>query len=201
MTETPFRPAWSQQFDKDAIRSISASGPIAQITRDWAWGGSTGQGMSVAIIDSGIEHDHPALGDSVKGGIVVEFDQDADNWVRIISEDAPLDVSGHGTACAGIIHGIAPEAALYSVRVLGSDMKGRAFQFAAGIEWATQNGMHVANLSLSTSRQEYFGLFHGLADKAYFGNVVLVSAVNNLPVDSFPSLYASVVSVAAASGK
>ena len=168
MTEMPFRPAWSQQFDKDVIRSISARGPIAQITRDWAWEGSTGQGVRVAVIDSGIEHDHPALGDCVKGGIVVEFDKDADNWVRIESEDAPVDVSGHGTACAGIIHAIAPEAALYSVRVLGSDMKGRAFQFAAGIEWATQNGMHVANLSLSTSRQEYFALFHSLGRQSLF---------------------------------
>jgi len=61
--------------------------------------------------------------------------------------------------------------------------------------------MHVADLSLSTSRAEYFGLFHEIADNAYFKNVVLVSAVNNIPAPSYPSLYASVVSVAAHPGR
>jgi subtilisin len=83
------------------------------------------------------------------------------------------------------------------VRVLGRDMRGRAVQFAAGIEWAVMNGMSVTNLSLSTGKPEYYGLFHELADEAYFRNVMLVSAVNNIPAPSYPSQYSSVVSVAA----
>jgi len=61
--------------------------------------------------------------------------------------------------------------------------------------------MQVANLSLSTSRLEYYGMFHELADNAYFKNVVLVSAVNNIRAPSFPSQYSSVISVAAHAGK
>jgi subtilisin len=154
----------------------------------------------VAVVDSGIEHDHPWMDDSVKGGVSMEFDPSLEEQIRVDEDNPPQDLSGHGTACAGIIHGIAPEAEIYSVRVLGRNSRGRAIQFAAGLEWAIENEMKVINLSLSTSREEYFGLFHELADLAYFKGVVLVSAVNNIPASSYPSEYASVVSVAAHEG-
>ncbi len=195
------RPAWSAQFSADALREMSASGPLGAITREWAWGGSTGRGVRVAVIDSGVEFDHPALDDCVRGGVIVEYSPLVKDKVRIIDDPRPLDLFGHGTACAGIIHRIAPEAEIYSVRVLGKDATGRALQFAAGLRWAIENQMHVANLSLSTSRAEYFGLFHELADDAYFDNVTLVSAANNVLMPSYPSLYSSVISVAAHEGK
>jgi subtilisin len=201
VVDSPARPAWSQQFAPEAIRELAASGPIADVTPGWAWGSSTGRGVRIAVVDGGVEHDHPALGESVRGGVVVEYDEQAENSFRVDPDVPPTDLSGHGTACAGIIHALAPDAELYSVRVLGSDMKGRAIQFAAGIDWAVDNGMHVANLSLSTSNQNYYGLFHQLADAAYFKNVALVSAVNNLPEPSYPSLYSSVISVAAHEGR
>jgi subtilisin family serine protease len=200
MTEEASLPAWSEQFTAQAIQQLTATGPIADLTPEWAWGGSTGKGVRVAVVDSGIEHDHPALDDCVRGGVVVEYDEQAENNVRIEPDEKPSDSAGHGTACAGIIHSIAPQAELYSVRVLGKEMHGRAIQFAAGLDWATEHAMQVVNLSLSTSKEEYFGLFHDLADQAYFKNVNLVSAVNNIPAPSYPSLYSSVISVAAHDG-
>ena len=200
MTEDALVPAWSEQFSEQAIRQLTASGPLADLTPEWAWGGSTGKGIRVAVVDSGIECDHPALDDCVCGGIIVEYDENAENSVRIEPDEKPCDFAGHGTACAGIIHAVAPQAELYSVRVLGKEMQGRAIQFAAGLDWATEHAMHVANLSLSTSKEEYFGLFHDLVDQAYFKNVNLVSAVNNIPAPSYPSLFSSVISVAAHAG-
>jgi subtilisin len=191
------RPAWSSQFAADAIRELTAVGPIGRITREWAWGGSTGKGVRVAIVDSGIEADHPAVGGQVRGSVVIAYDGRTKTKVRIEDDKEGIDLFGHGTACAGVIHALAPDAEFYSVRVLGRDLTGRALQFAGGLRWAIDNGMHVINLSLSTSREEYFGLFHHLADDAYFRNVVLVSAVNNVPAPSYPSLYSSVISVAA----
>ena len=82
----------------------------------------------------------------------------------------------------------------------GRDLRGRAYQFAGGLRWAIDNGMRVINLSLSTSREEYYALFHKLTDDAYFKNVILVSAVNNIPEPSYPSLFSSVISVAAHEG-
>jgi subtilisin family serine protease len=179
MTESKFRPAWSSQFESDAIRELSAIGPIGDISRDWAWGGSSGAGVRVAIIDSGIEADHPDLGDSVKGGVIVEYDESGDDKTPVAEDNPPADLFGHGTACAGIIHSIAPEAEIYSVRVLGKDLTGKAQQFAQGLKWAIENDLHVINLSLSTSKYNFF---------------------NNVPAPSYPSLYSSVISVAAHEG-
>jgi subtilisin len=195
------RPAWSEQFAPEALDVVFAHGPIAEITPEWAWGGSTGKGIRVAVVDTGIEHDHPALEGCVRGGVIVEYDETNEDEVRFELDDQPVDLSGHGTACASIIHGLAPQAEIYSVRVLGSDMRGRAVQFANGLRWAMDNQMPVINLSLSTSKEEYYALFHELADEAYFKNVILVSAVNNIPAPSYPSLYSSVISVAAHEGK
>ncbi|MBI5033692.1 MAG: S8 family serine peptidase [Chloroflexi bacterium] len=191
------KPAWSNQFSADALTELNAIGPIGEITREWAWGNATGKGVRVAIIDSGIEGTHPAVGGMVRKSVVVEYDARGKTQVRIGEEQQARDLFGHGTACAGIIHAFAPDAEFYSVRVLGRDLSGKALQFAGGLRWAIENAMHVVNLSLSTSKQDYFALFHELADAAYFKNIVLVSAANNIPAPSYPSLYSSVVSVAA----
>ena len=191
------RPAWSAQFAADARRELGSVGPLGQITREWAWGMSTGKGVRVAVIDSGIEADHPAVAGSVPGGVSVEFDPDVKDNLRFVEEDEPRDLYGHGTACAGIIHSLAPDAEIISVRVIGRDMRGKALQFAGGLRWAIEQGIQVVNMSLSTSSRNFYGLFHELADEAYFKNIILVSAVNNIPAPSYPSLYSSVISVAA----
>ncbi len=200
MAEETLRPAWSSQFDPEVLPRLATSGPVGEITPEWAWGGSTGKGVRVAVVDSGVEAAHPALDGCIRGGVAFEYDESLESRVRLEADDPPVDLTGHGTACAGIIHSIAPEAEIYSVRVLGRELRGKALQFAAGLRWALDHGMQVVNLSLSTSKEEYYGLFHKLADEAYFMNVLLVSAANNYPVASYPSLYSSVISVAASDG-
>jgi subtilisin family serine protease len=56
--------------------------------------------------------------------------------------------------------------------------------------------MHVVNLSLGTTKREFFGPFHDIVDTAYHRGVTLVTAANNMPETSFPSLFAAVLSVA-----
>lgn len=189
------KPAWSEQFDRDKLPRITPLGVTAPITPEWAFGDSTGAGIKVAIVDSGIEAGHPAVG-GVAGGVVVEWDESEEDQVRI-TEGPHEDLFGHGTACAGIIRSLAPDVELYSVRVLGRRLAGKGLVFAAGLRWAIENGMHVVNLSLSTPKRDFFGLFHELTDEAYFRNVMLVSAINNIPAPSYPSQYAGVFSVAA----
>lgn len=201
MSDNPNLPAYSQPFLPGAIRELSSIGPLAEINPEWAWGGSTGRGVKVSIVDTGIEYDHPAVGDSVRGGIVVEWDETLEDKLRYDPDEHPIDVAGHGTACAGIIHKLAPEAELYSVRVLGTSMSGRAWQFGAGVNWSIENGMDVVNLSLTTSKKDYFAMFHSLTDEAYFKNIMLVSAASNFDEPSMPSLYAAVFSVSSHAGK
>jgi subtilisin len=189
------KPAWSWQFEADRLAPAPTLPLPAPITADWAWAGSTGAGVRVAVVDSGIDAGHPAVG-HLAGGVVLEYDPDAPDQVRA-SEGAHEDLFGHGTACAGIIRSLAPEAELYSVRVLGSKLTGKGIVFAAGLRWAVANRMQVVNLSLSTGRRDYFALFHELVDEAYFANVMLVCAVNNVSGPTYPSQYAGVFSVAA----
>ena len=105
--------------------------------------------------------------------------------------------SGHGTACAGIIHAIAPAADLVSIRVLGADNRARGSAFAAALDGPSNERFGVVNLSLSSRSEAMAERFHELADEAYFANTLLVAAANNVIGASYPSLFAAVVSVAA----
>lgn len=185
------RPAWAWQFTPDALQALARIPPLEDITPDWAWGGSTGKGIKVAVIDSGIDAAHPAVG-RVSGYVAITEGPEG----LIFDTEPHDDAYGHGTACAGIIRSIAPDCDLYSVKVLGPALSGRGVVFAAGLRWAIENGMQVCNLSLGTTKKDFFGVFHELADLAYFHNVMLVAAANNMPIPSFPAMYASVISVA-----
>jgi subtilisin len=187
-------PAWSGAFEPDRLTAVRAL-PLAA-TRAWAWDGATGAGVKVAIIDSGIDAAHPLVG-AVDGYVAMEVTEDGD---VVLSEGPHADLVGHGTACAAIIRSIAPDVEIYSVRVLGENLKGKGVAFHAGIRWAVDHGMNVLNMSLSTKAEQWFGPLHELADEAYFKNVVLVCAANNVPGPTYPSQYASVVSVAARVG-
>jgi subtilisin len=190
------RPAWSAQFAADTLKTLTPIPPLDEITPEWAWGGSAGEGVKVAVIDSGIDADHPAVGGRIGGHVAI-----TDGPMGLLHHEGPHgDSYGHGTACAGIIRSIAPSCELYSVKVLGSRLTGRGTTFAAGLQWAIENGMHVCNVSMGTTKKNFFGLLHNLADRAYFQNTMLITAANNMPVPSFPSLYASVISVASREG-
>jgi subtilisin family serine protease len=185
------RPAWSAPFEPDALRRLEPVLPLEAITPEWAWGGATGRGVKVAVIDSGVDASHPAVG-HVEGWAAIDESPDG-----VAIDEAPHeDLFGHGTACAGVIRSIAPDCELYSVRVLGRALLGRGVVFVAGLRWALEHDMHVCNLSLTTPKKEYFSVLHEIVDQAYFRNVMLVTAANNMPVRSFPAVFSSVISVA-----
>ena len=185
------QPAWSAAFSGEELASVERLAPIETITREWAWAGSTGKGVKVAVVDSGIDADHPAV-----GGRVEYVTVQAHNGEIVIDREPHGDDFGHGTACAGIIRSLAPDCELYSVKVLGPRLRGRGDVFTASIRWALDNGMDVCNLSLGTTKRDFFAILHELVDEAYFRNVVLVAAANNMPMPSYPSLYSSLLSVA-----
>lgn len=186
------RPAYSAAFIDTKLTTCAPLEPIDAVTAQWAWEGSSGQGVKVAVIDSGVDATHPDIG-AVQGYVEIHEDKD----LKLVYDTDPHDDSfGHGTACAGLIRSLAPACDLYSVKVLGNKATGQGRVFAAGVRWAIENGMEVCNLSLGTTKRDFFSIFHDLADEAYFKNVVLVTAANNMPIPSYPSLYSSVISVA-----
>jgi subtilisin len=191
------QPAWSESFNRERLTPVRVSLPAA-ITREWAWQGATGAGVRVAVVDSGIDGTHPLVG-GIDPGVALTYDPESPDGVRA-TEGPHEDLFGHGTACAAIIRHVAPQCELHSVRVLGSRLTGKGMVFAAGLRWAIEHDMQVVNLSLSTGKHEYFGLFHEIVDAAYFRNVMLVCAINNVPAPSYPAQYAAVFSVAAHAG-
>ena len=188
-------PAWS--LPADAVEQIRLSSRWPErVTREWAFGDSGGAGVTVCILDSGIERSHPLVGE-VDRAVAIEVGEDEE---AVVTEDEEGDLCGHGTACAGIVRSIAPNAELVSVRVLGAGYTGSGPVLLGGLRWAIEQGFDVINMSLSTTKQQFAGLLHELADSAYFKRTVLVASAHNMPVESYPWRFSSVISVGSHEG-
>jgi subtilisin family serine protease len=183
-------PAWSLPADAAEQIALGVEWP-EQVTREWAWGGSTGEGVRVCILDSGVEPDHPLVGE-LEGAVAISKGEDDE---IVVSEDEEGDLCGHGTGCAGIVRSIAPDCRLFSVRVLGAGFTGSGPILLGGLRWAVEQGFDVINMSLSTTKAKFAGLLHELADTAYFRRTVLVASAHNMPVESYPWRFSSVLSV------
>ncbi len=183
-------PAWSLPAGSAESLALPTDWP-GRVTREWAWGGSTGEGVRVCILDSGIEADHPLVG-GVDGAVAVEV-REGDE-VAIV-DDVEGDLCGHGTACAGIVRSIAPDCSIFSVRVLGAGFTGSGTALLGGLRWAVEQGFQVINMSLSTTKSQFAGMLHEVADAAYFRRTLLVASAHNMPVESYPWRFSSVISV------
>jgi subtilisin family serine protease len=183
-------PAWSLTSAAAAEIGIVNALP-ERVDAEWAFAGATGDGIKVCILDSGVEPEHPLVG-GLAGAVAITLGPDGE---PIAEDDGEGDLCGHGTACAGIVRSIAPAVELYSVRVLGAGYKGSGKVLLAGLRWAIEQGYDVINMSLSTTKRELGDHLHELTDTAYFRRTVLVAAAHNMPVESFPWRFSSVISV------
>ncbi len=191
------------RVEPDAIvRALGEQVPwgVSRIGAPNAWPTSTGEGVKVAILDTGIQYDHPDLAANVKGGISLvgaENSTDPARW---------NDVNGHGTHVAGIVAavandlgvvGVAPAAWLYAVKVLADNGEGYLSDVVEGIDWCVSNGMQVVNMSFGAS--EDFYSFRLACSKAYLQGLLLVAAAGNEGDGgvSYPAKYESVIAVAA----
>lgn len=154
---------------------------------DAAWRRATGKGVTVGIVDSGIDVNHPELA----GRVFESVEARAENKRIVFDESVAGDSAGHGTACAGIVASIAPDAAIHSIKVLGAGGIGDGHAFLAGLEYAIKKKYRVINLSLGTTKPQFFSPLHDLLDRAYQTGCVVVAAANNLPQPSFPSVFSS----------
>ncbi|WP_336921448.1 S8 family serine peptidase [Aquipuribacter sp. SD81] len=189
-------PEWSSAFDDDRLARVRSLPLPAR--REWALAGATGEGVDVAVVDSGVDADNPRVG-GLAGSVALVTDAEDPRGYRV--EEGPhTDLVGHGNACSGIIRSLAPRARLHSVRVLGANLRGRGVLLRGGIEWSVAAGMRVVNLSLSSKSDLMYADLHRVTDAAYFRGALLVCAANNSPGPTYPSEFASVVSVAARAG-
>ena len=181
---------------------------VDRIDAELVWGVSRGTGVNVAIIDSGIDMDHPDLIANLQGGINFTPKGAAWNPADPTKWD---DDNGHGTHVAGIVAavdndigviGVAPEAHLWAVKVLDRKGGGYVSDVIAGIKWSKDNGMQVINMSLGTSSD--IQSLHDAVDAAYDAGIVIVAAAGNSGDGDgttneiiYPAKYSSVIAVAA----
>ncbi|MDY7088685.1 MAG: type VII secretion-associated serine protease mycosin, partial [Actinomycetota bacterium] len=148
-----------------------------------AWTYSSGAGVTVAVIDSGVDADHPDLQGQVLPGLDLVDDKG----------DGDTDLVGHGTTVSGIIAGrsddqsgvvgIAPKAKILPVRVLDEDNRyNDALIVAQGVRWAVDNGAKVINLSLGGNGSS--AALAAALDYAFAKDVVVIACTGNTSASS-----------------
>jgi len=164
-------------------------------------GGAAGSsGVTVAVIDTGIDLTHPDLALNIVGG------------VNFVNSNSANDDNGHGSHCAGTIAaidntqgvvGVAPRASLLAVKVLDRRGSGSYSAITSGINWSVANGANILSMSLGGSASN--SAMQSACDAAAQTCFVVAAAGNsgdcNLSTNeiSYPAFYSSVLSVGATS--
>lgn len=167
-----------------------------------AQAGFTGAGIKVAVLDTGIDYNHPDLKDNYRGGYNFVYDND-DPFDDSMSAYVP---TGHGTHVAGIIGarnngtgvvGVAPEVSLYAVKVLNAGLAGDVSDIIAGIEWAINNNVQIISMSIGSNL--YSEALREACDRAAQAGIILVAAAGNFNNSSieYPAAFDSVIAVTA----
>ena len=180
----------------DPLWASKQSSYLSPLRLDRAWDAGRGSGVTVAVVDTGVELDHPDLAGRLTGG----YD--------VLNPGAPpLDDNGHGTMVAGIIAartdngvgvvGVAPDARVMPVKVLDSTGRGSDADIAVGIDWARTHHARVVNLSLGGVADD--PMLADAVHNAVAAGIVVVAAAGNdaAPTVGFPAGYPGVVAVGA----
>ena len=159
-----------------------------------------GAGVKIALLDTGIDYNHPDLDGNFMGG---------DNFISIDPDNHdPYDDSwnSHGTHVAGIVAaerngegvvGVAPEASIYAIKVLDGAGFGTLSSLIAGIEWAVANEMDLVNMSIEVGMD--FASLEQACIAAEDAGLLIVAAAGNSFGDEmmYPARYGSVIAVTA----
>jgi subtilisin family serine protease len=166
---------------------------IKKTGADLSWGISTGNGIKIGVIDTGIYKTHPDLSANVKGGVTfVTGTQDYN------------DDNGHGSHVSGTtaalnnnigVVGVAPNASLYGVKVLNSQGSGWCSDIIAGIDWSNAYRMNIITMSLGGCGIQSV---HDAIIRADNSGIVLVAAAGNSGGSiGYPAAYPEVIAVTA----
>ncbi|MEB3279068.1 MAG: S8 family serine peptidase [Lyngbya sp.] len=181
--------------------------------------GITGENVVVAVIDSGVDYNHPDLfaniwnnSDEIASNGIDDdnngYVDDSRGWDFVEQDNDPMDLNGHGTHVAGItaatqdgvgITGVAPNAEIMPVRVLDRNGFGKVSDALMGIRYAVENGADVINLSLGGN--DYISEVLDTISWAVEQGVVVVIAAGNESgtFPSYPARFANQFGIAVGS--
>ncbi|MEW5866058.1 MAG: S8 family peptidase [Bacillota bacterium] len=169
---------------------------VKRILAPGCWDRTTGKGVRVAVLDTGIDMNHPDLKSNVRGG-----------YDTINERPDPTDDNGHGTHVAGTIAalnngfgvvGVAPEASIYAVKAFDSRGQGQVSDIVQGVEWCVQQKVNIINMSFGT-RESSKALTLAMEKAAAAGIIMVAAAGNEGRQDSvlYPGRDPNVMAVAA----
>jgi subtilisin family serine protease len=152
-----------------------------------------GKGVTVAVLDTGAQLDHPVLKARFKNVKRYDFvDNDTNPSERWVGQDDNNDgdkdeMTGHGTHVAGIVVRVAPAAKIMPLRVLDTEGYGDVFTISKAVRYSWRNGAKVINLSLGTSEKSK--LLRDMVKVAIGNGVVVAAAAGNsgTPVQHYPA--------------
>ncbi|OGS01624.1 MAG: hypothetical protein A2V88_14395 [Elusimicrobia bacterium RBG_16_66_12] len=174
---------------------------VSRVHAPAAWDATEGKGVKVAVIDTGIDLNHPDLRGKVDGGYsAIKKSENPEDYA---------DDNGHGTHVSGTVAGlrdgkgvvgVAPKARLYAVKVLDADGSGNLSDVIDGIVWAAKNDMQVANMSLgapvsSDAMQRAVRYAKGR------GVIIVAAAGNSGGSVGYPGAFPEVIAVSASDSK
>lgn len=195
-------PSEAQPVNDPVTSQVTPPG-ITRVGATEVWSQTRGNGVKVAVVDTGIDKNHPDLAGRVIGGKNFTTN-DANDWA---------DGHGHGTHVSGTVAandntigvvGVAPEASLVGVRVLDENGSGTFGDVIAGVNYTVEAKVDVANMSLGgTSNLQSL---HDAVKKAHEAGVLIAAAAGNSGDYSsnppnYPGAYPEVVGVAAVDDK
>jgi subtilisin family serine protease len=207
-----------KEGDKEIENDLNASGLIENLEVDYptfvvgeaidwgverigapdVWETTQAAGISVGIVDTGIDYTHPELENRYLGGYdFVNRDED------------PMDDHGHGTHVSGIAAsslndvgtaGVSPETGIYGLKVLGSDGSGYVSDVVEAVDWAIDNNLQVLNFSLGSTYDSE--ILEEKIQEAVSKGIISVAAAGNTNGGSllYPAAYSSVIAVSATDG-
>ncbi len=150
---------------------------------------TTGRGVRVALIDSGISAHHPHVGELVGG---IGFQRVGDT---VVQNADSTDVNGHGTACAGVVRWLAPDVGLFSIRILGPDLLADGTVLASALDWCVENEVQVINVSAGSTVPSTQALLRRPLAALEDRGVVVVAAKSDNEGSDWPADCDTVLSV------
>jgi len=163
--------------DLEMHTMLDVSAPLIRVPEVWAASGR-GTGVRVAVVDTGIDPDHPDLTGRIAAAISFAGASAADGDGH--GTHVSGTIAGSGASSDGKYVGMAPEAHIYAAKVLADNGSGLMSDVMAGVEWAVDQEVQVINLSLGSDEQsDGTDPLSRLCDAAVDAGIVVCVAAGN----------------------